>query len=709
MFDAVSIRSRLILSFLVLLGLLLTVAAVSMQRLEGLTTTTQGIVNVRVRQAFLAQRFNQHAQAAAISLLNLLQTGERDKRVPLYAAMDEAMAESDTAASDLARTGLTPTFRADVERVADLRRGYANFLQETVEMIEIEGQALARRHFEDTTQKVLKTLLLETQVLEERLQRTMQSELEQLRRAAANARQLVVLLSLSALLAGTVLAWTIARSIVMPVQEAVAVAQTIARGDYLSAVPLGQRDEIGALLAALAIMRDRIASREARILRLAYVDPLTGLPNRTRFLELLSARASTSLGALVILDIDRFSPINNALGHAVGDRLLCEVAERLTQAVGASTVVARLWGDQFALLLDGADKSLAVHGVEQIRAALRAPMIVDGQRLDIDASFGIALYPRDGSNATVLMRRGDLAMTVAKRRHDSIAFGAELDAEPPQEQLSLIGEMRDALTRGEFMVHYQPKLDLALHRIIGVEALIRWCHPGKGMIPPLQFIPFAEQTGFIREITPWVLRQVIEHAAQWQRRGVAVVASVNLSTLDLLNRDLVTQIPRLLAHFSLPPHQLCLEITESALMDEPELALKHLNELSAQGVKLSIDDYGSGQASLAYVKTLPVNELKIDRVFITDIDTSPKNAAIVRSTILLCQELGLSVVAEGAETAQELAWLASNHCDVVQGYVVARPMPLKEFIDWVENFNQAWRAPWPHDLGRASAATTPVA
>lgn len=686
--NTLSIRARLNFSFMVLLGLLLAVAAVSLQRLEGLTSKTQEIVDYQVRRVLLAQRFNQQAQAAAISLLNLLQTVERDKRVPLYAAMDEAIAASDKAVSDLGQTRLTPDVQADIQRVTDLRQRYGNLLQETVEMIEIEGAQPARRHFDDRTRKVLNTLLIETDALEVHMQRLMQAELEQLKQAAANARRLVIFLALSALMAGALLAWVIGRGIVRSVQEAVAVAQTIASGDYRKAVPLGQRDEIGALLGALTVMRESIASREDRILRLAYVDTLTGLPNRTRFLELLGALAPGSSGALVILDIDRFAPINNALGHAVGDRLLCEIAVRLTQAMGETPVVARLWGDEFALLLDGAEKTAATAHVRRILAALRAPMILDGHRLDIDASFGIALYPQDGLNASSLLRRADLAMAVAKRRHDSMAFGSGLDAEPAHEQLSLIGEMREALTRDEFVVYYQPKLNLAHHEITGVEALIRWRHPAKGMIPPMRFIPFAEQTGFIREITPWVLRQVVEHAAQWQRSGLAVVASVNLSTRDLLNHDLVTQIQGLLARFGLPPHQLCLEITESALMDEPELALKHLNELSAHGLKLSIDDYGSGQASLAYVKTLPVDELKIDRVFITDVDATPRNAAIVRSTILLCRELGLTVVAEGAQTAQELAWLTDNGCDVVQGYVVAKPMPLEALLPWVRDFQQ---------------------
>jgi len=687
MFKTMSIRTRLILAFSVLLSLLVAVAAVSLQRLDTLTATTQNIVNFQARRALLAQRINQHAQAEAIILLNLLQTTARDERVKLYAALDSEIAASGKAVSDLDMTMLSAQVQGEIDHVSDLRQRYSVLLQETVELIEIEGTASARIYFEDRTHKVLNTLLFDTKSLEEHLQQMMQSELEQLKLAAARARQLVIWLAVAALVIGALLAWFIARGIVMPVRSAVTLARDIASGHYDLDVPQGQRGEIGALLRALRTMRDSIASREAKILRLAYVDPLTNLPNRTRFTELFEARTATDSGALVLLDINRFAPINNALGHAVGDRLLCAVATRILGVVGSDNTVARLWADQYALLLPGADRDSATALMRQVIDAVRAPVPIDGQRLDIEVSTGIALYPQDGQNSTTLLRRAGLALAAAKRRHEVLEFATDWPDGPSPSQLSLIGEMREALQRGEFVIYYQPKLHLATHKITATEALIRWRHPSKGMIPPMQFIPFAEQTGFIRDITPWVLRQVITDAAQWTRDGLVVIASANLSTLDLRCRGLVQDVARMLAESGLPPDRLCLEITESALMDQPDLALQHLNDLSALGLKLSIDDYGTGQSSLAYVKTLPVNELKIDRAFVTAVDVTPKNAAIVRSTLLLCQELGLSVVAEGAETAEELAWLTVNHCDLVQGYVVAKPMPLPEFLSWVEKFN----------------------
>jgi len=688
MFKNMSIRARLILAFAVLLGLLFAVAAVSLQRLDGLTASTQEIVNYQARRALLAQRLNQHAQAEANILLNLLQTPARDDRVRLYAALDEEIAASGQAVVDLDKTMLSTDVQHEIDRLADLRQRFGVLLQETVELIEVEGASKARRYFEDHAQRVLNTLLVDTRSLEDHLQQLMQAEMIQLKQSAAQAKQRVIVLSVVALLAGALLAWFIARGIVIPVRRAVAVAQSIANGNYALEVPGGQRGEIGALLRALRVMRNSIANREEKILRLAYVDPLTDLPNRTRFIELFESRFSEQRGALVLLNINRFAPINNALGHSVGDQLLCAIALRVQQVAGPANLVARLWADQYVLLLPGADQAQAKQMVQKVIEAVRVPIFMQGQRLDMDASAGIIFYPPGASNTSNLLRCAGLALAAAKRRHDPMAIGAEMDDEPAYAQLSLIGEMREALAKNEFVLYYQPKLNLAQNKITAAEALIRWRHPVKGMIPPMQFIPFAEQTGFIREISPWVVRQVIADAAQWHRQGVAVVASANLSTLDLLNHDLVLNIQQMVVQSGLPLDQLCLEITESALMDQPELALQHLQQLSSFGLRLSIDDYGTGQSSLAYVKTLPVNELKIDRAFVTGVDTTPKNAAIVRSTLLLCRELGLSVVAEGAETAEELAWLTANHCDLVQGYVVAKPMPRQEFLDFVQKFNQ---------------------
>ncbi|GAB3400046.1 EAL domain-containing protein [Massilia agilis] len=479
----------------------------------------------------------------------------------------------------------------------------------------------------------------------------------------------------------------LARRIVRPLGDLSDAARRIAQGDYGQQLPELPGDEIGQLATSFAHMRDGIASREERIKRLAYVDVLTDLPNRTRFLETFAQIPAGSRGAVAVLNIDRFALINNALGHPVGDRLLRAIGARLVELVPNEGMVARLWGDQFAFLLRGADRDAAREFAGAVLATLSDPITLDGQRLDISGRFGIALHPEDGVDASTLLRRAELAMAEAKRSHRAIAFAKDSGAEPEPEQLSLIGDMRRAMASGEFAVFYQPKLELKSRRIVAAEALLRWLDPQRGMIPPGRFIPFAEQTGFIREITPWVLDAVIRQLALWQETGIDITVSANLSALDLLDPGLSVRVRQTLQRYGVPAERLCLEITESALMGDPALAMAHLADFAALGIKLSIDDYGVGQASLAYLKLLPVNELKLDRSFVTAIDQSPKNSAIVQSTIMLGHALGLSVVAEGIETDAEMRWLLEHDCDVGQGYRIARPMPAEKLPDWIASFS----------------------
>jgi diguanylate cyclase (GGDEF)-like protein len=683
-----SIRTRLMIAISLLLLLLAIVAGLSYRGFHSLSATANELVDRQVRLAFLANRANQHAQTAANHLLRLLLTTQREERVTLYLTMDEYLALTDMALKQFESQAANSVIEAGIGELGQLRGRYDDSFQETVEQIELGGPQSAREHFEQSTEPALKALLAATDRLAVRLQDAMQAEAERLTAAAATAQQRIVVIGLFALLGGALLGGLIARSITRPVNQAAAIATEISAGDYTRVLPPAGQDEIGSMLRALGVMRDRIAEREAHIGRIAYVDEVTQLANRARITEDF-ARNAPARGALLLIDIDRFSAINKALGHAVGDQMLRGVAQRLSAILGPGDLLARMWGDEFALLLCSAEAADATTAAEHIRAALREPMSIDRQRIDLDASIGIAILPDHGNNFSQLLRRADAALRQAKQRHAGVAQASDEDDLPSPEQLSLIGEMREALAQDQFVVFYQPKLDLKTRHVRAAEALIRWRHPERGLVPPAKFIPFAEQTGFIREITPWLVRQVIRDTARWRGLGLDLVISANLSTYDLLNADLLEGIFAALAEEQLPPSALCLEITESALMDQPQRALQHLNRLAEHGIQLAIDDYGSGQASLSYVKDLPVHELKIDRVFVADADTLPKNAAIVRSTVLLCRELGLKVVAEGAEREGEIAWLAGNGCDMVQGYGVARPMPGEDFVAWVEQFT------WP--------------
>ena len=680
------IRARLFFAFGTLLALMLVAVAVSLTRLEQISFKAKALIDEEANRVQLANQTVQFSQGAALILMRLLQTPEQEERKPLYLRMDAENAEADAALQKMLVTMVSSDLKVTIETLQRQREYYAEVFQVTVEQLELEGLLLARAHFAAHTEPALQALMKLTADLAARQRTLMQQEVALLHHSAETARWVAIFISLSSLLIGAALSYYIAQGIARPVGQAVDAAQAIASGDYGQPVPPGPDDEIGTLMQSMEVMRASIASREQHIVHLAYSDPMTGLGNRTYLLAALEKLHGDAPAALILINLDRFSLINSALGHSVGDHLLTLVAARLRDVAGPTAELARLGADEFCLLAPGTEEEMRACA-ERVLGALNQPIAIDDQRLDVSARAGMAHYPSDAQDARGLLRRADLALAHAKHRHESLARADEVADEPAHEQLALIGQMREALAQDHFEVHYQPKLMLATLRITGAEALIRWRHPTRGLVPPGRFIPFAEQTGFIREITPWLIQRVITDAAAWARDGHAIVASLNLLTHDLRDHRLIDLLAATLAEHALPPSQLCLEITESALMDDPEAALGHLQELADLGLKLSIDDYGSGQASLAYVKNLPVHELKIDRAFVSGVDHDPRNAAIVRSTLLLCRELGLSVVAEGAEESSEIDWLRENACDLVQGYGIAKPIPKADFLSWVSAFH----------------------
>jgi diguanylate cyclase (GGDEF)-like protein len=492
---------------------------------------------------------------------------------------------------------------------------------------------------------------------------------------------------LAVLVAGSLI---IARSITRPVQRLAEAARSVQQGDYTRHVDVEHKDEIGQLAVSFNHMLDGIVSREKEILRLAYEDGLTGLPNRAMFNEQLgqavrtAKRATTSI-AIVLFDMDRFKTINDTLGHPVGDQALREVGHRVRHALRDSDVVARLGGDEFAVLLATGDADHAPKVVAaKIHKALEEPFVIDGQSMDMAASIGIARFPEHGDDSSALLRAADVAMYEAKRTKATYEIYDPSHDTRRQEFLTLLGELRRAVEAGELVLHYQPKMNLVEGRVTSVEALVRWRHPNRGFIEPAEFIPFAEQTGYISAITRWVLGRAIEQCGVWERTGLRIRMCVNVSARDLQQGDeLVNQVTAALQAAELPAGMLCLEITESALMEDPLSAQSTLRKLRELGVATSIDDYGTGYSSLAYIKQLPVNELKIDRAFVSGMEADRRNAAIVRSTIELGHNLGLVVVAEGVETEHELAELRRFGCDEAQGFLFARPMAAAALERWL--------------------------
>jgi diguanylate cyclase (GGDEF)-like protein len=490
-----------------------------------------------------------------------------------------------------------------------------------------------------------------------------------------------------------------ARHVTTPITQLVGAAERLGNGDY-DTPPSGltRLDEIGGLAKAFDQMRVSVAHHQREVLRLAYWDALTGLPNRVQFARLVEraidhAEATRGSLAVIMLDLDRFKHVNDVLGFGVGDALLRGVADRLRDdCVRDGDTVARLSGDEFALLLPRADAALAMTVARRIERSFERPISLesglDEQTVDLGAGIGVACWPQHAADADALLGRAEIAMYAAKRLgNGALLYDPSVDSSSTQ-TLSLLSELRRALEHGELRLYLQPKVSLERDDVVGAEALVRWQHPTRGLVPPLQFIPFAEQTGFIRQLTLWVFERAAETWQRLYRGGVRLRLSINLSTRDLLDPELPEKLDALLMRHRAPAEAFCLEITESAIMDDPVRAQATLERLSTRGFKLAIDDFGTGYSSLAYLKRLPVDELKIDKSFVLAMEREPDDAKIVRSTIDLAHNLGLSVVAEGVENAATMHHLRELSCDEAQGYHLSKPLPADDFIVW----HAAWAA-----------------
>jgi diguanylate cyclase (GGDEF)-like protein len=530
----------------------------------------------------------------------------------------------------------------------------------------------------------------------------------------ARLERWLILLTLAGIVISALAIVFTAKRIAQPISELARTARRLEQGDYKGQIDTSREDEIGALAQAFAAMREGIAKREQEIRRLAYWDTLTNLPNRAQFLLLLNdaladARKREEAVFVLMMDLDRFKHVNDVMGHNFGDALLRQVACRLQLLLAnrrqSSAQVARLGGDEFAVLLPASDIEAAQRMAAEILLALETPLSLEDQTVDIGAGLGIAGYPVHGDDAEALLSMAEVAMYAAKQRNDgAVVYDAAMDKSSAK-SLSLLTELRNAIERDEFRLHVQPKIMLDTGKVVGVEALVRWLHPERGNVFPDEFIPFAEQTGFIRVLTRWVMEKSAELCQALAAKGYHLKVSVNLSTRDLLDQDLPAKFADLLVRYKLSPDSFCLEITESAIMDDPVRAQTTLERLSAMGVDLSIDDFGTGYSSLAYLKRLPVNELKIDKSFVLNMENDVGDTKIVRSTIDLGHNMGLRVVAEGIESEAVWRLLAELGCDQGQGYFMSRPIPGDQLIPWLEK----WRPPIGVDaadaVGRAEAVS----
>jgi len=451
------------------------------------------------------------------------------------------------------------------------------------------------------------------------------------------------------------------------------------------------RDESGNIIGGLALIRDITERKQAAeaIQHMAFYDTLTELPNRNMLYDRLLNAIRTDSGqgkpmALMLMDLDHFKEINDTLGHHRGDLLLREMGARLKSTLFEPDTVARLGGDEFTILLPRLTKVEDIHVViQKIQEILQTPFMIEGQPIAVEASIGVAIYPDHGENPDSLLQRADVAMYAAKETRSGYAIYDSKHDEHSPRRLALIGELRQAIEKDQLFLHYQPKISLKTHRVIGAEALVRWQHPKYGFVSPNEFILPAEQTGLIHPLTRWVLKTALHQCQAWN-----IPVSVNLSARNLHDSQLENYLAELLKTSGRSPEQLDLEITESAIMANPQRALEAITRLKAIGLRFALDDFGVGYSSLAYLKKLPVDTIKIDKSFVIDMAKNQDDVVIVLSTINLAHNLGLNVVAEGVENQESWDRLFSFGCDAAQGYYMSKSLPADGFTRWLKE------SPW---------------
>jgi diguanylate cyclase (GGDEF)-like protein len=514
-----------------------------------------------------------------------------------------------------------------------------------------------------------------------------------LSRSLADARapferltKVLFLIAAISLIASALAAFWLARNITRPLQDLTQAVDQIRAGTYDVSLSVQRRDELGVLAEGLQLMQTAVQSRDQSIRRLAYQDTLTGVMNRTAFGAALGKALNGTEGApiaVAVINLDRFRRINEHLGYSVGDAVLTKMAARLLAVPSVNAAVARLAADQFAAFAQLRDaQGLQAWGTSLIMA-LADPVFVEAQPIDITATLGLALAVDGSKSPDEMMRCADLALEHARREKRALAIYEDALKPAARDQLSLLGELRHAVEHDELRLFYQPKIELPTGRVAGAEVLLRWQHPTRGLLYPVDFIPFAEQTGFIRRLTRWTLDHAIAQGARWRNSGSALALAVNISADDIGDVRLDSRIACLLTRHQLPPQLLTVELTESGFIEDFTRALRMLDAISALGVSLSIDDFGTGYSSLSHLARMPVHEVKIDRSFVQGLESDPEFAPVVRSAIDMGHGLGLKVVAEGIETEAAAARLREFGCDVGQGYLYAKPMPLEAFEAWL--------------------------
>lgn len=683
------IRTRLGLAFGLLLFLLMGLAGLSVHRLTGLSEALNQIVDEQAAVRDSVNEINRNAESVARKLL-VLMSPDDELRLSAYPEIKSANARLDDA---MERLGLLLPLGPRSARLDEVRQSLADYRASYMaarDLIENDDFQAARALLGSDTESTLSLFVGAIYQLAASEERAGTAKARELREQIDRDRTGVLAVCVGALLAAAGLAVGVTRSIVNPLKRAEDGAELIAQGQYGHRIEVDSADELGHMASAMNTMAIAVGEREAELRRMADTDLLTGLPQRARFIAdgdrlLANLPEREPLAVLICIDVDRLKAVNGVLGFDAGDALLRGAATKLASLFDeGAAAYGRLAGGTFAVL---APVSRLEHGAAlaaQLREEVEHKLSWQGQSLDLSVSLGVAHWPEHAADTETLLRRAEQAMFEAKRLRQPVSVYNPSAEAARALHLSLLSDLHTAIQQDQLRQFLQPKRCLKTGRIIGAEALVRWQHPQRGWLPPADFIPFAERSGRIRQITDWMLARAVRTLAEREAAGLApVYIAVNISTLDIQDQTLPARLAALLAEYRVDPSQLQLEVTETGLMSSGTDPIAVLHALKSWGVRLAIDDFGTGQSSLAYLQHLPVDELKIDRSFVQDVNTDPRREALLRSIVGVGQGLGLTVTAEGVENEAELAVVQGCGCDLLQGYLLAKPMDLTAFEGWL--------------------------
>ena len=685
------IGRRLALGFGVLVSLMLLALSQVGWQLRSVGQITQQFATGDMQRLLRVQQLSLETEGVGTPLTRLLYAS-RENREREYTEIDDRTRRIDniieSMVNDLKDSGQEET----LQRLQEARARYQAAYVATADEVEKDDKPAATRALFEQANPALIAMLQESNHLLQRERERIETQLTDAQILFHKVTLWVGGLSALVVSLAAWLAWRTTVSVVTPLRALESAARDIARGNYDNRVPTTGTTEIDRVGGALNKMAETVSQREQQIVRLAYEDALTGLPNRTALLQPIQV-PTMAPNTVALLDLARLKVVNETLGYTTGDTLIQQLGRRtaavfsasaMAQHIGLNPVVARLSGGTFAAAFCAPSRSDAQALHVALKAAMAEVVQCSGHSVDMDISIGYA----DSANATTplpvgtLLRNAEVALHTAKRTAQGHAWHSEAQEAARLDHLSLVTDLRRAVAESQLQMWLQPKFSLATGKPVGAEALVRWQHPSRGFVSPAEFVPFAEQTGYITLVTDWMLREALNTLQQWAALQPHLTIAVNVSTRDLQDAGFAVRVDQLLKASGVEPKRLRLEITESGLMEDPNKSIALLHTLRDLGTPLSIDDFGTGYSSLAYLQKLPVSELKIDRAFIDKIDSTPGSQKLVKAMIEMGHGMELMVTAEGVETVAERATIAALGCDVMQGYLASKPLHGAALQQW---------------------------